>query len=74
MSILSQDDKGSVPIGMTAVHVQSPLLMHMQYQVRLPDHYWVVADRYKLISSVYACIEINLHQVDFKPGFDSICL
>ncbi|GBP81709.1 Probable uridine nucleosidase 2 [Eumeta japonica] len=56
---LSQDDKARIPIGKTAVEKQAPFLMHMEYRVRLPDHDWVVAEKHKLISTVYAGIEIN---------------
>ncbi|GBP43606.1 hypothetical protein EVAR_32172_1 [Eumeta japonica] len=56
---LSQDDKARIPIGKTAVEKQAPFLMHMEYRVRLPDHDWVVAEKHKLIPSVYAGIEIN---------------
>lgn len=51
---LSQDDKARVPLGVTAATHQSPILMHMEYRVRLPDHDWVVAEKHKLIPSVYA--------------------
>ena len=54
MTWLSCDDKCRVPIGLTAATKQSPLLMHMEYTVRLPDHDWVVAAGHKLIPSVYA--------------------
>lgn len=33
--------------------------MHLEYRVRLPDHDWVVAERHKLIPSVYAVISIQ---------------
>ena len=56
---ISQDDKCRVPIGLTAASSQSPLLMHVQYRVQLPDHDWVVAERHKLIPSVYAGIQIQ---------------
>ena len=56
---LSQDDKCRVPLGLTTAHNQSPLLMHVQYRVQLPDHDWVVAERHKLIPSVYAGIDIQ---------------
>lgn len=56
---LSQDDKARIPIGITAANKQSPLLMHMQYRISLPDHDWVVADRHKIIPSVYAAIKIK---------------
>ena len=54
---MSQDDKCRVPIGLTACNKQSPLLMHLDYQVCLQDHDWVVAERHKLIPSVYAAVE-----------------
>lgn len=56
---ISQDDKARVPIGMTAAHLQAPLVMHLEYRVQLPDHDWVVAGQHKLIPSVYAGIIIN---------------
>lgn len=56
---LSQDDKARVPIGMAAAVKQSPLLMHLEYRVKLPDHNWVVANRHKLIPSVIAGIVIK---------------
>lgn len=57
---LSQDDKARIPLGLPAAHKQSRVLMHMQYRIRLPDHDWVVAERHKLIPSVYArCGFIN---------------
>lgn len=61
VTFLSQDDKARVPIGITAANAQAPLLMHLEYRVRLPDHDWVVAAGHKLIPSVYAGISI-------KPG------
>lgn len=30
----------------------------MQYRVKLPDHDWVVAERHKLIPSVYSIIDV----------------
>ena len=43
----SQDDKAKVPIGLTAANKQAPMLMHMEYQLTLPDH-----DKHKLMPSV----------------------
>lgn len=57
--LLSCDDKARVPIGTTAVNAQAPLLMHMEYRVLLPDHDFVVAERHKLIPSVYAGLIIK---------------
>lgn len=59
VGFLSQDDKARVPIGITAAHKQAPMLMHLEYKVTLPDHDWVVAERHKLITSVYAGIVIK---------------
>lgn len=58
---LSQDDKARVPLGITAAHKQSSILMHMEYRVTLPDHDWVVAQKHKLIPSVYTGIAIKHH-------------
>ena len=58
---LSQDDKARIPIGLTAANKQSPLLMHVEYRMSLPDHDWVVAAQHKLIPSVYAGIVIQPH-------------
>ena len=55
---ISQDDKCRVSIGVTAANKQSPLLMHVEYRISLPDHDWVVADQHKIIPSVYAGIRI----------------
>lgn len=46
---LFQDDKSRVPLGITAANAQSPMLMHLEYRVTLPDHDWVVAERHKLM-------------------------
>ncbi len=53
---MSLDDKSHVPIGLSAANKQAPLLMHLEYRVKLPDHDWVVAAGHKLIPSVYAGI------------------
>ncbi|CAF4369068.1 unnamed protein product [Rotaria magnacalcarata] len=38
--------------GLPAARRQAPLLMHLDYKIRLPDHAFVVAPRHKLIPSV----------------------
>ena len=55
----SQDDKAKVVLGIPAATKQSPILMHMQYQVRLPDHEFVVANMHKLIPSVIGDMAIK---------------
>ena len=54
----SMDDKAKVPIGITAAEKQTPLLMHMEYQVTLPDHDFVVCSRHKLIPSVVGDMKV----------------
>lgn len=56
---LSQDDKYRINLGVTAAQKQSPILMHVQFRVKLPDHDWVVAEKHKLIPSVYAGIIVK---------------
>ena len=51
---VSIDDKARVPLGLAAANSQAPILMSLQYKVRLPDHDFVVARRHTLIPSVYA--------------------
>lgn len=63
---LSVDDKCRVPIGITACVKQSPLLMHLSYRVRLPDHDFVKAEKHKLIPSV--CAGINVTSTNGRPG------
>lgn len=57
-----------MPIGKTAAVKQSPFLMHLEYRVRLPDHDWVVAERHKLIPSVYAGVKIIPEQMGSPNG------
>ena len=56
---ISNDDKARVPLGLAAASLQAPILMHLEYKVRLPDHDFVVGNRHKLIPSVYGVCEIN---------------
>ena len=58
MTFHSQDDKAKVPIGLTAASKQAPMFMHMEYQVTLPNHDFVVAPKHKLIPSVIG--DLNL--------------
>ena len=48
----SLGDKAKVTIGITATKKQTQLLIHMKYQVALPDHGFVVGSKHKLIPSV----------------------
>ena len=54
----SMDDKAKVPKGITAAKKQTPLLMHMEYQVTLPHHDFVVGSKHKLIPSVIGDMKV----------------
>ena len=56
---LSIDDKAKVPISVTAAKYQSPLILHMTYEIRLPVHDFAKAPEHKLTHSVYASCEIE---------------
>ena len=56
--VVSMDDKARVPIGKAAANEQSPLLMCLEYKVRLPDHDFPLGQRYNLIPSVYAQCDV----------------
>ena len=58
--VLSVDDKAKVTIGVTAVIKQALLIMHVSYEIRLPDHDFVKATKHKLTPSVYTACEIKL--------------
>jgi len=60
---LSNDDKARVPLGLAAASLQAPLLVHLEYKVKLPDHSFVVAQRHKLIPSVYGVCEVTLREI-----------
>ena len=56
---LSNEDKAMVPFGLAAASLQSPILMHMEYKVRLHDHNFVVGPSYTLVPPVYDAWEIK---------------
>ena len=51
MTFHSQDDIAKASTGMTTASKQAPMFMHMEYQVTLPDHDFVVASKHKLMPS-----------------------
>ncbi|CAG7828980.1 unnamed protein product, partial [Allacma fusca] len=59
VSVLSVDDQANVPLGITAAKVQSPVLMRMDYEVRLYDHDFAVGSSQKLTPSVYAGLVVK---------------
>ena len=56
--LLSMDDKANVKIGVVAANKQTAMCMHMEYQVRLPNHGFIVAPKHSLTPSVYAFLQI----------------
>ena len=59
VSFLSIDAKARVPLGITAASKQTPMVMHLEYKIKLPDHDFVKAPRHKLVPDVYAGIVIK---------------
>lgn len=59
VNFISQDDKARIPLGLAAANKQNRILMHLEYRVTLPDHDWVVAEKHKLIPSVYAICTVE---------------
>ena len=51
------DDKAKVSIGITAAR-KPPLFMHMEYQVTLPNHDFVVGSKHKLIPLVIGDMKV----------------
>ena len=46
-------------LDLAAAPIQSPMLMSLNYKVRLPDHSFVVGERHSLIPSVYGVCDIK---------------
>ena len=56
---LGIDNKAKVPLGTIAANKQRSILMRVEYQIKLPDHTFAVADKHKLIPSVYGICNID---------------
>ena len=72
VTFMSNDDKARVALGLAAASLQVPILMHIDYRVRLPDHSFVVGDRHTLIPSVYGICEISKRGVVTYSGTKSL--
>ena len=48
---MSNDDKTRIPLGLAVANLQAPILIHVEYKVRLIDHNLLVDPQHKLISS-----------------------
>lgn len=64
--IFAQDDKARVPIGVPAIQRPVRVTMHVQYKLTLPDHDFVIADRHKLIPSIYGALEVQNGSVTYN--------
>ena len=73
VTVVSQDDQAKVELGQAAAKEQGPILMKVDYQVRLPDHDWSVGPRHKLIPSVYAGLVFKDGKLSYSgPTFIAI--
>ena len=72
VTFMLNDDKARVALGLAAASLQVPILMHIDYRVRLPDHSFVVGDRHTLIPSVYGICEISKKGVVTYSGTKSL--
>lgn len=72
VACLSQDDKAKVPLGLPAANnsiVMNSIVMNMEYQVKLPDHDFVIAVGHKLVPSVIAGLTIAEGKLDNAVGY-----
>ena len=58
--LTSNNNKVKVPLVLAALTLPAPILMHLEYKVRLPDHNIVVGTPHNLIPSLYGVCHINL--------------
>ena len=61
----SQDNKAKFPIGLTAANKQAPLVMHVEYKVKLPDQDFVIVKQHKLVPPVIG--EMQVEAKTFSP-------
>lgn len=59
VTFLSYNNKARIPLGLAAATLQAPILMHLEYKIKLPDHSFVVTPARQLIPSVYGVCEIT---------------
>ena len=57
--VLSNDDEARVKLGLAAASLPTPMLMSLDYKVRLPDHSIIVGEHHSFIPSVYGVCDIN---------------
>ena len=52
-------DKAKVPIGLTAANKHAPLVMHVEYKVKLPGHHFVIVKQHKFVPSVIGDMQVK---------------
>ena len=55
------NNKVKVPLVLAPTTLPAPILMHLEYKVRLPDLNIVMGTHHKLIPSVYGVCDIKLN-------------
>ena len=56
---MPNDRKASIPLGLAAANLQVPLLIHIEYKVKLLIHGFAIGPQHKLIPSVYGICQIT---------------
>ena len=59
----SPDDKAVVKLGVVAAKMQTAIVMHLDYKLRLPNHDFIVATKHHLIPS-FVAIVLHLAVID----------
>ena len=53
VNYVSADDKARIQLGQAAANCQAPILMNVNFKVKLPDHNFPVGERHTLIPSAH---------------------
>ena len=61
-------------LGLAPASFQSPILMHLEHKVGLPDHDVMVAQHHKLIPLVYGVCEVQDNGNVLYSGDTFICI
>lgn len=59
----SQDNKAKVLIGLTAANRRAPLVMHVEYKVKLPNHDFITAMQNKLVPLIIGDMQVSLQML-----------
>ncbi|CAG8820410.1 32016_t:CDS:2, partial [Gigaspora margarita] len=61
--IISQNDKAKISLSLATANKQMPILIKVEYRVKLLDHDWVIAKKHKLIPSIYTKLGMQSSQM-----------